>query len=250
MSLLSGAQKVINRYKLQVGSESRFQPDFDAFVGWVSAAQNRLANPDLVRPFISQEDVDGFRKVAKERSVFKGYAIVQVDDEAVKGGLLTGVEFEELQKLLKKMEALSSYVAVKRVTNDEKDEITRLTRIENKVQQLIRKAYMDHIDARLEPYKKNKDERQSAFEARILGNNREELMEDLKANSRKAFEFLGLEYDVAMFYKMAEREVNATEMARANKYALKVLSRPTEAKGPDRDNGPASEAASSLKDAA
>lgn len=195
-----------------------------------------LDKPDQIVRFISQEDVDSFRKVAKERSLFKGYAIIQVDDEAVKGGLLTGVEFEELQKLLKKVEALSSYVAVKPITNDEKEELTRLTRIENKVQQLIRKAYMDCINARLEFYKKNKDERQSAFEARVLGMDREELMADFKIDAREAFKYLGLEYDMAAFYKEAEAEVNASEVARTDRYAKKVLSRPPVAKEAEYDD--------------
>ena len=218
---------------------------FSAFKG-----KYELDKPDLVVRFISQEDVDSFRKVAKERSVFKGYAIIQVDDEAVKGGLLTGVEFDELQKLLIKMEALSSYVAVKRVTNDEKEELTRLTRVENKVQQLIRKAYMESINVKLDLYNKNEGERQSIFEARILGKNREELMDDFKIDAREAFKYLGFEYDMAAFYKKAEGEVNAAEMVRTNKYAQKVLTRPMELNGPVNDKGPAPEAVPSLKDAA
>jgi len=195
-----------------------------------------LDKPDLVVRFISQEDVDGFRREAKERSVFKNYAIIQVDDEAVKGALLTGVEFDELQNVLTKLETLSSYIAVKRVSNDEKEELSRLNRVEDRVQQLIRKQYLDATNLKLTDYKRHKGESQSVFESRILGKNMEELMLDLKINDREAFKYLGIEYDMAAFYKKAEAEVNASEVARIDRYAKKVLSRPPVVKEPEYDD--------------
>jgi hypothetical protein len=182
-------------------------------------------NPDTA-PFITQSDVNRFRKEQTEKSLFRGYAVVQVDDEAVKGGLLSGDEYSTLQQLLEKMETLSSYVAIKRLGNDEKEELSRLNRLENKVRQIARRLLMETINARLAKYKKHKGEKQGFYEARVLGRNREELMNDFQVDEAEVFAFLGIEYDLGKFYKEAEAEMLNAEVKLTDRYAKKVLSRP------------------------
>jgi len=195
----------------------------------------KLDEPKTLAPFITQADVSRFKKEPSKRSVFRGYAVVQVDDEAVKGGLLDGKEYEELLKLLEKMESLSSYVAVKRVGNDEKEELSRLNLLENKVQQIIRRLYIEGINATLAKYTLNKGETTAVLRTRILGKNRDELMMDFELDAEEAFKYLGLDYNMAAFYKQAESEVNAAERALADKYAKKVLSRLPVMKEPEED---------------
>ena len=195
----------------------------------------KLDDPDTLAPFITQGEVSRFRKEPSERSVFRGYAMIQVDDEAVKGGLLSGSEFDELQKLLSQMEALSSYIAVKRMVNDEKEELSRLSRIEEKVQQIIRRKYLEGINATMARHKCRQDEKQSAFKARVLGKNQEELLGDLRSDAHEAFMYLGLDYSMGAFYKEAESEVNDAELARMDRFAKKVLSRLPVVKEPEED---------------
>ena len=195
----------------------------------------KLDEQQTLAPFITQADVSRFKKEPSKRSVFRGYAIVQVDDEAVKGGLLDGKEYEELLNLLEKMETLSSYVAVKRVGNDEKEELSRLSRVDNKVQQIIRRVYTEGINAALAKYTLNKGETTAVLRTRVLGKNRDELMMDFELDAEEAFKYLGLDYNMAAFYKQAESEVNAAERALADKYAKKVLSRLPVVKEPEED---------------
>ena len=61
-------------------------------------------------------------------------------------------------------------------------------------------------------------------------------MIDLSVDGSEAFKYLGLEYDMAGFYKKAEAEVNASELARAERFAKKVLSRPIAVKEPECDD--------------
>lgn len=206
------------------------EEQFDAFKN-----HYKLDSPETLAPFITQADVGRFKKEPTPRSVFRGYAMVQVDDEAVKGGLLTGDEFEELLNLLKKLETLSSYVAIKRLGNDEKEELSRLNRVEDKVQQIIRRKYLEGINAKLAKYSAYKGEAPSVYQARVLGKNREELMVDLELDSKEAFNYLGLDYNMAAFYKEAEAAVNAAELALMDKYAKKVLSRPPVVKESEED---------------
>jgi len=196
-------------------------------------ANFKLDDTKTIAPFITQSDVESLKRAPKVPSLFKGYAVIQVDDEAVKGGLLTGDEFNELQELLERLERMSSYIAVKKLVNEEKEELSRLNRIEHKVQQHIRRSYLEGINAILARNIKLKDEKRYAFEVRILGKNRDELMLNLQLDAKEAFGYLGLEYDMAVFYMKAEADVNTTENARIDKFAKKVLSRPPVVKEPE-----------------
>jgi hypothetical protein len=209
-------------------------------------ADYKLNDPKTFAPFITQADVERYKKGPTERSIFRGYAVIQVDDEAVKGGLLTGVEFEELQRLLEKMETMSEYVAVKRVGNEEKEELSRLNRIENKFKQLTRKRYLEGINAILARYHKMKGEKDLAFVVRILGRNRDEAMAHLAENPKEAFEYLSLEYDVGAFYNEAQPEVSAAEYLVMDRYAKKVMSRPPVVNEPEYDEAAAWKEANKL----
>lgn len=195
-----------------------------------------ISDTDQIAQFITIGDVNRFRKEAREKSFFRGYAVVQVDDEAVKGGLLSGSEFELLQKLLAEIETISSYVVIKRAVLSDKEELSRLTRIEDKVQQLIRRRYQEVINARLAKYSKHKGEHSTDHEVRALGKNREELKLDFDINPAEVLAYLGIEYDLATFYRDAERDVNAAEFQREERYAKKVLSRPPVVEKPELDS--------------
>ena len=58
---------------------------------------------------------------------------------------------------------------------------------------------------------------------------------DFELDAEEAFKYLGLDYNMAAFYKQAESEVNAAERALADKYAKKVLSRLPVVKEPEED---------------
>ena len=192
--------------------------------------QYKFDNLLTVAPFISQTNVDKIRKGAVERSLFRGYVTIQVDEEAVKGGLLSGAEFEELERLLAKVEQVSSYVKMKRSDVDEKEQVSWLNRVSEKVKQVVRRHYLEAINATLERHKKQKGEAQLSFEARCLGRSKSELMGDLQADAEEAFKWIGAHYDVATFYNEAEDDVNKTDRAKMTKYARKVLERPADIK--------------------
>jgi len=185
-----------------------------------------LDNPSTVAPFISQTDVDKIRKGEVKRSFFRGYVSIQVDDEAVKGGLLSGVEFEQLEKLLGEIEALSSYVNLKRTDIEEKAEVSRLQLIMEKVKQVTRRRYVAAINATLERRKKTKGENRNNLTIRCFGKSETELMTDLQVDPEQAFEAIGANYDMATFYNDAEDEVNKAERAKMDKFAKKVINRP------------------------
>lgn len=186
----------------------------------------KLDDPATVAPFISQEDVAKLRKGPMQQSVFRSYSVIQIDDEAVKGGLLSGAEFEELERLLAKIEQMSSYVKVKRSEIEEKQEISRMNLIFEKVKQVTRRHYLEAINAIKERRKKQKGETKYDFVVRCFGKNEAELMADLQVDPKTAFEAIGAQYDMASFYNEAEAEVNNAEKVRMSKYAQKVLSRP------------------------
>lgn len=189
-------------------------------------AHYKLDDPNTKALFISETDVSRFRKSSGERSVFRNYATIQIDDEAVKGALFGGAEYEELQDLLASIEKLSAYVQVKRFDNTEKEELSRLSRVEDKVRQVARKRYLDAIENVLSSRKRTKGETYTAQCVRCFGKNRDELLNDLATNEAEAFKHLGVEYDLGKFYKEAEAQVNAAESARIDRYAKKVKARP------------------------
>ena len=157
---------------------------------------------------------------------------MRVDDEAVKGGLLTGVEFDRLEQLLGEIEALSSYISLRRTDADEKAEMSRLSLISEKVKQVTRRYFVEAINARLARRNKIKGETEANFEIRALGDTKSELMCMLRESPKEAFDFLGVEYDIASLYNEAEEMVGEAENLKATKYAKKVLSRPPVVKEP------------------
>lgn len=171
--------------------------------------------------FITQAEVDKVRLGKHPSSFFKNYAIVQIDEDALRGDLLTGSDLEKLHSLLDEVEALSSYVQVKRTGIDDKEASKFMARVVDKEKQIARRRLAEAFEAMLARHMKRKGEKKRGFEVRVFGQSRSELLSDFDADPKAAFEKLGVEYDQAAFFNEALAEVGKT----ADKFAEKVLSR-------------------------
>lgn len=180
-----------------------------------------LDNPNKPAPFITQAEVERYKRKKFERSFFKNYAVIQIDEEALKGELLTGDDCEALNELIEKIEALTSYVKVRHMKLDEKDASNYMIRLEQKAQQLVRQQFYESVMSKLSGKKRPKHEPQESFESRILGMSRRELNLKLNDSPKEAFEYLGLEYDESKFYSEAQSALSKT----AERFAKKVLDR-------------------------
>ena len=181
----------------------------------------RLDDPKAEVPFVTQAEVERFKRGKTERSVFKNYAVIKIDEEALKGELITGEDCQALNALIAQIEAISSHIKVRHMNLDDKESARFMTHLVERKRQLVRQAFVREIGSRLERKPKQKNESQVQFESRMLGMSRGELLAKLNDSEKAAFEYLGLIYDEAKFYDEAQSALNA----RAERYAQKVLDR-------------------------
>lgn len=181
----------------------------------------RLDDPKAVVPFITQAEVERFKRQKTNRAVLKNYAVIKIDEEALKGELITGEDCEALNALIAKIDAISSYIKVCHMNLDEKDAAEVMLRLEERKKQLVRKAFTRGIESRLERMPKHKEEKRVQYEERMLGMSRGELLAKLNVDAKDAFEYLGLAYDEAKFYDEAQTAIDV----RSKRFAQKVLDR-------------------------
>lgn len=182
----------------------------------------KLDEGDGVVPFITQQAVEKIRKGPTEKSFLKNYAVIQIDEDALKGGLLDGGDLGELYRLIAKIDNLSSYIRVRHTEIDEKNNMFWLNRIEDKAGQLARKALSEAVSARIGSRKKAAWEKQENFEINCLGMSRRELFLMFNNNPEEAFKYLGIDYDYATYYRQAETEISSKQ----DKYAERAMGHP------------------------
>lgn len=182
----------------------------------------KLDSDASVVPFITLEAVERIRKGKQEPAFLKNYAVIQLDEDALKGGLITDKDCDELYKLIAQIDNLTSYIRVKRTEIDEKNTVQWLNRIEDKVKQIARKKYNEALDAMLSRHKKPTNATMAAHELQCFGKSRQEMLQDFNINPEEAFKYVGIEYDYPAYHRQAESEV-ADSM---DKYAAKAMNRP------------------------
>lgn len=175
-----------------------------------------------VVPFITQQAVEKIRKGPAEKSFLKNYAVIQLDEDALKGGLLDGGDLAELYRLIAKIDNLSSYIRVKHTEVDEKNNLFWLNRIEDKASQLARKALSEAVSARISSRKKASWEKQEMFEIKCLGMSRRELFQMFNETPEEAFKYFGIEYDYASYHRQAEKDIGSKQ----DKYAERAMNHP------------------------
>ena len=181
----------------------------------------KLDDPNVSIPFITQNEVERFKRGKIERSLFKNYAVIKIDEEALIGELLTADDCEALNNLISQIEALSPYIKIRHLRLDEKESSKWMIRLNERKEHLVRQAFNREIFSRLEQKSKNKNETQPQFEGRILGMSREELFLMFNVSAKDAFDYLGLSYDEVKFFEEAQSYLTS----RAERYAQKVLDR-------------------------
>lgn len=175
--------------------------------------------------FLTQTNVDSIRRVKTDNPVFKNYAIIKVDEDALKGELLTPNDLEKLWSLINEIESITSYIQVSRTEIDEKEASKHLLRVENKATQITRNRFYQAITSTLIRHKKLKGEKVEAFERRCLPMSRVELKQVFDNNPKEAFDLLGAEFDQQSIYKEAESEALEVSIKYTDKYANKVIKR-------------------------
>lgn len=183
----------------------------------------KLDEGDGVVPFITQQAVEKIRKGPTEKSFLKNYAVIQLDEDALKGGLLDAGELAEIYRLIAQIDNVSSYVRVKPTEIDEKNSMFWLNRIEDKANQLARKALSEAVSERIGSRKKATWEKQENFEINCIGMSRRELFMMFNNNPEEAFDYFGIEYDYAKYHRQAEKDIGSKQ----DKYAERAMSHPT-----------------------
>lgn len=194
--------------------------------------------------FLTQANVDSIRKGETVKSVFKNYAIIKIDEEALKGELVTADDLTKLYDLISQIESITSYVSVTRTQIDEKESAKFLHRINNKETQIARKRFMDAIAATLSRHKKQVGENVEMYEKRCLPMSRSELMDMFRDDPKQAFGLIGADYNYESIYNEALGEASAEANKRANTYAQRVLARvPAVSANPVNNNSSGQKAA-------
>lgn len=176
-------------------------------------------------PFISQPEVEALKRPKAEKTPFKTYVTVQIDEDAVRGNLFTGEDWEALHTLINDITAVSEYVKVKVVDLGEKEAANEAVRLQNKALQLARREFLFLVDGMLSQHRRPGYERKAAFEKRVLPMSREELEAQFKLNPREAFALIGREYKEAEYYKAAQAQLQAISVRRSNAAANNALER-------------------------
>lgn len=180
------------------------------------AREKGLDNPASPPAFIAQSEVEAIKKGKAEKSVMKNFLTVQIDEDALAGGLVTGEDWEALMSLVNQIEAVTSYIKVRVVDLNEKEAAKEAARLADKVNQLTRRAFHAGIDGMLKRRKKYTGEKQDVYERRVLPMSRGELLDEFYRNPRAAFGLLGLGYNEAEYYRTAQKEIDAAADRRAN----------------------------------
>ena len=181
----------------------------------------RFDDPNSVPKFITQEDVNRIKRGTSQASPFRNFAIIQLDEEALKGGLFSGDDCKNLNDLISKIESLSDYLCVKRTEMDDKEDAKYMNRLEDKKKQITRKHFLEGIAGILSKSTKEPNETFKEHYIRCFGNNRDELLADYQDDPKKMFARIGITYDEAEFYNEAQKELSSA----ADKFAQKVLKR-------------------------
>jgi hypothetical protein len=169
--------------------------------------QFNLDDPNISPPFISQQMVDNLKKVKREASFLKNYATIQIDEDALKGGLIGGDELQEMYRLIAEMDNISPHVRVVRSEIDDKYEFFWMTRIEQKVKMIERKIFNSALDAVMKRHVKAPQQKMKDFEISCFSMSRKEMMEMFNEKSEEAFKYIGIEYEYPKYYAQADSEV-------------------------------------------
>ena len=182
----------------------------------------KLNDKSVSPPFISQQMVEKLKKGKKESSSMKNYAVIQIDEDALKGELIGGDELQELYRFIAEIDNITPYVRVSRSEIDDKYEWFWMTRIEEKAKRMLRKAFGGALDARLKQRKRAPQQSQKDFEIKCFSMSRAEMMQMFDENAEEACKYLGIEYEYPKYFAEAQVEISAL----SDKYARKAIAKP------------------------
>jgi len=184
-----------------------------------------LDNRD-VNPVLTEASVKAFKRVKTEKSVFKRIAYISVDEDALRGNLIAGIEHDILIETLKQLSEISPYFKIEESDVFDKQSSLYYKQLETKVATLTHKQLNQCIKRALERTpRKHKNETSAQQLLRCFSTTREELHESIRSdNSLQAFSLLGFEdeYDMSKLYDYAADDLSNSShkfAARAQKRA-------------------------------
>ena len=188
------------------------------------SAEYELADTDSC-PVLTESKVSAFKRVKAEKSAYKRIAFICVDEDALKGGLVNGSEYEALTDTLKQLSEISPYFKIVESDIFDNDSSLYQKKLSMKVTALTHKKLNECIkrvfDGRTG---KRKNESLDKYLQRAFGVSREELHNSVNENDAKSvFSLFGLEdeYDLGKLYETAVIELsNANE-----KFAVRAIAR-------------------------
>jgi hypothetical protein len=198
-------------YAITALSEEKFK---------VLCERYKLDEPDATAPCLTQAMVEAVRKEKPEKTSLKVYAMIYVDEEAMRAGLIEGEHLETLEEVLDTLQKTLPYVKITRTGVDEKVQSDYFDRVQRKMVELARKDFakeLKAIDNRLKPDKRSDETMKQCF-TRAMCMSRDELWEMFETDRKGAFGYLGGdEYDEAALYNRAMDEMNKQDVKLADR---------------------------------
>lgn len=186
-------------------------------------------------PVLTESMVSAFKRVKVAASPFKRIAYIEVDEDALRGMLLDGGDYETFSELLTQLGEISPYLKV--VESEMYDAQTSIyfKEVETKLRSVELKKLTKAIERKLNSMsrKKHPNETKDQYFFTSLGISREELRAMVyEGDLRGALDYLGYgdEYDVSKLYDEALKQVEDARrkfkdkaIARANTAPLSTV---------------------------
>lgn len=186
-------------------------------------------------PVLTEAKVTGFKRLKVAASPFKRIAYIEVDEDALRGMLLDGGDYETFSELLTQLGEISPYLKV--VESEMYDAQTSIyyKELETKIRAVESKKLTKAIERKLNSMSRKKHPKETTAQHFFtsLGISREELRAMVnEGNLRGALDYLGYgdEYDQSKLYDEALKQVEdarskfkANAIARANTATPRII---------------------------
>jgi len=191
---LSAVHSWSTLYTIHSLADERFEKVKEAFA---------LDNKEVGVAFITIRKLEALFKQKIEETSFKLYATIKLDEEAMRGRLFDGGDYENLENLLEQIQTTIPYLKVIRTDVDGKIESQFQSKIVKYIDTIGRQQLLESLNTAISKYPHKKGEKSSAKFQRLFKMSKDELLMMFNDSPKEAFEYIGGTYDQADVYNQA-----------------------------------------------
>jgi len=176
-----------------------------------------LDDKDVGTSFITINKIEALFKKKNEETSFKLYAAIKIDEDAMRGELFDGADYENLENLLQQIQNIIPYLKVIRTDVDGKIESEFQDKVMKNIKTIGRQKLNEAVLSASERHPNITGEKAATKFKRLFGISKDELLAKFINDPKEAFEFIGSEYDEAKIYDQAVKKASEGIQAIADK---------------------------------